>query len=125
MLFFTGCQGTRITIGNDRDQDSHVSYEKAGPPPWAPAHGYRAKHRYYYYPPSHVYHEKDRGVWFFYKDGGWRISVSLPSEIRINMNDYVILEMDDDRPYHYHKEVIKRYPPGQLKKKNSKHNWKD
>ena len=41
------------------------------------------------------------------------------------MNDYVVLEMDDDRPYHYDHEVIKRYPSEQLKKKNGKCKWKD
>ena len=125
LLFFIGCQGTRITIGNDRHPDHPVYYEKAAPPPWAPAHGYRAKHRYHYYPSSHVYHEREQGVWFYYRDGEWRVSVSLPSSIRIDMNDYIVLEMDEDRPYHYDHEVVKRYPPGQLKKKNKKHKWKD
>ena len=125
LMSFAGCQGTKITIGNDRHPDQPVFYEKAGPPPWAPAHGYRAKHSYHYYPSSNVYHERDQRVWFYYRDGGWRMSASLPSEIRIEMNDYVVLDMDDDRPYHYDHEVIKRYPPGQLKKKNKKHKWKD
>ena len=124
LLFFIGCQGTRVIIGNDRHPDHPVSYEKEAPPPWAPAHGYRAKHRYHYYPSSHVYHERDKGVWFYYKNGEWRVSVSLPTEIRIDMNEYVVLEMDDDRPYHYHHEVVKKYPPGQLKKRDSKHKWK-
>ena len=125
LLFFIGCHGTKVTIENDRHPDHPVSYEKESPPPWAPAHGYRAKHRYYYYPSSHVYHERDRRIWFYYKDGEWRVSVSLPSEIRIDMNDYVVLEMDNDRPYHYDHEVVKRYPPGRIKKKNDKHKWKD
>ena len=73
----------------------------------------------------HVYHEMEQGVWFYYKDGKWIVSVSLPSEIRVNMNNYVVLEMDSDKPYDYDHEVIKNYPPGQLKKKNGKHEWKD
>ncbi|MBN2061303.1 MAG: hypothetical protein JW882_12895 [Deltaproteobacteria bacterium] len=120
LLFFQGCLGT-IRIGNAPPP----SYEQAGPPPWAPAHGHRAKHRYHYYPISHVYHERDRGMWFYYRNGDWRVSVSLPSEIIIDVNDYVVLEMDDDRPYRYHQEVVKRYPPGQLKKKNDRRKWKD
>lgn len=123
LLSFNGCQGTRFVIGNDTQPDDSAYYEKEGPPPWAPAHGYRAKHRYYYYPSSHVYHERNDGVWFYYKDGDWRVSISLPSEIRINQNDYVVLEMDDDRPYRHDREVVKRYPPGQLKKKKNKHKW--
>ena len=125
LILFVGCQGTRITIGNERHPDDSGYYVKEGPPPWAPAHGHRAKHRYYYYPTYRVYHEREQGVWFYYRDGEWRVTVSLPSEIRIDMNDYVVLEMDDDRPYRYDHEVVKRYPPGQLKKKNGKHKWKD
>jgi hypothetical protein len=48
MLGFTlalstfGCQGSKVVVG------THPHYEvtKLGPPPWAPAHGYRAKYRY-------------------------------------------------------------------------------
>ncbi|MFC1868192.1 hypothetical protein ACFL0H_08680 [Thermodesulfobacteriota bacterium] len=125
MLFFIGCQGTRVIIENDQYPEDPPSYKKGGPPPWAPAHGYRAKHRYHYYPSSHVYYERERGFWFQYKDGEWRFSVSLPSEIRIDMNDYVVLEMETGRPYDYDHEVRKKYPPGQLKKKKGKkHKWK-
>jgi hypothetical protein len=36
------------------------------------------------------------------------------------VNDYVTLEMDSDKPYEYDHEVVKRYPPGKLKKKHKK-----
>lgn len=42
--------------------------------------------------------------------------MSLPAEIRISLGEHVILEMDADKPYIFHSEVVKRYPPGQLKK---------
>jgi hypothetical protein len=32
-----------------------VPLAKGGPPPWASSHGYRAKHRYRYYPSFYVY----------------------------------------------------------------------
>ena len=124
---FIGCQGTRIVIENDPPPESSPEYKKGGPPPWAPAHGYRAKHKYRYYPSSRVYYEKKRGVYFYYKDGKWQVSVSLPSKIRIEVNDYVTIEMDNDKPYKHHHEVVKRYPPGQLKKKykkKGKSKWK-
>ena len=73
---------------------------KKGPPPWAPAHGYRAKHRYYYYPSSHVYYDTGRKLYFYFEGG-----------------DHVTLEMDTDKPYEFHSHVVKKYPPGQMKKK--------
>ena len=119
-LFFTGCQGTRVVIQNEPPSKPPPAHKKGGPPPWAPAHGYRAKHRYHYYPSSRVYYERERGTYFYYKDGEWRVSVSLPSYVRIDVHEYVLLEMDSDKPYEYDHEVIKRYPPGQLKKKKPK-----
>jgi len=48
------------------------------------------------------------------------VSASIPVGISIDINDFVTLEMDTDRPYEYHNEVVKRYPPGELKKEDKK-----
>lgn len=117
-FFLIGCQGTRLVISSGPPPEREHEYEKEGPPPWAPAHGHRAKYRYYYYPSSRVYHDRARGLYFYYKDSEWKVSVSLPVWLRIDVNESVTLEMDSDRPYKYHDEVEKRYPPGQLKKKS-------
>jgi|Deesub1362A_J573_1020465.scaffolds.fasta_scaffold00873_11 hypothetical protein len=94
-----------------------------GPPPWAPAHGYRAKHVYRYYPESFVYFDVDCGIYFYLQGGTWKRAPRLPVTIRVDWDHYVILEMDTDRPYIFHEEVVKSYPPGHLKKKG-KHPWK-
>jgi hypothetical protein len=107
-----GCHGGRIGVGSYPT----YGYEEPGPPPWAPAHGYRAKHHYRYYPDSHVYFDVGRGLYFYYSGGDWHASASLPGGIHIDVGDYVTLEMDTDRPYHYDSDVVKRYPPGQMKK---------
>lgn len=77
-----------------------------GPPPWAPAHGYRHKHRaggvdlvfdsglgvylvvgrpYHYFYRDHFY-RYDRGVWYFAArfDGPWRVAEgrAVPSGLR-------------------------------------------
>jgi len=119
-FLFLGCQGRRIVVESKPSSEPSHTYKKGGPPPWAPAHGYRAKHRYHYYPSSRVYYERERETYFYYKDGEWRVSVSLPSYIRVDVDEYVILEMDSDRPHEYDHEVVKRYPPGHLKKKKKK-----
>ena len=48
--------------------------------------------------------------------GEWRVSASLPAGVRLDVHSYTVLDMDADKPYVYHGEVAKRYPPGQLKK---------
>ncbi len=92
------------------------SYEpKPGPPPWAPAHGKRAKYRYHYYPDAGVYFDAGRGIYFYLSGGTWQSSSRLPVSIRIT-GSYVSIEMDADKPYKFHSDVVKRYPPGQTKK---------
>ncbi len=89
---------------------------KPGPPPWAPAHGYRAKHIYYYYPAAAVYFDVNRKVYFFLDDGTWRVAATLPPVIVVDPAQYVVLELDTDRPYIYHDQHKAQYPPGKLKK---------
>lgn len=88
----------------------------ATPPPWAPAHGYRAKHQYLYYPSAQVYFEPARGVYFYFSGGRWSVSASLPNSIHIDRGAAVTLDMDTDKPYKYHSDVVNHYPPGQGKK---------
>jgi len=93
---------------------------KGGPPPWAPAHGYRAKNRYRYYPSFYVYFDVGRRLYFYLEGDSWRVSAHLPSGIHIEVANYVNIELDTDKPYEYFSEHRKKYPPGQAKK-NKKH----
>lgn len=94
-----------------------------GPPPHAPAHGYRAKYTYRYYPAVQVYFDISRRVYFYLDEGHWVASASLPRSIRVRLGDYAEIDMESDRPYTKFKEHRKKYPPGQLKKKN--YHWKN
>ncbi|MDH4267220.1 MAG: hypothetical protein OEW45_16440 [Deltaproteobacteria bacterium] len=120
-LFQVGCT---LSIGEHPSPIYAPLPLESGPPPWAPAHGHRAKHQYYYYPESHVYFDVGRSLYFYSHGAGWQASVSLPSGIRVSAGEYVSLDMDNDRPYIYHADVEKRYPPGQLKKKGKGKNKK-
>jgi hypothetical protein len=99
------------------------SKPKGGPPPHAPAHGYRAKYSYRYYPSCYVYFDVSRKFYFYLAGDGWKVSASIPASMRVQLGDYVSIEMDTDRPYTKFKEHKKKYPPGQLKKKKKKKNW--
>ena len=126
VILLINCNGTRIIVekGTPNKSSQSKPYAIKGPPPWAPAHGYRAKHKYRYYPSSRIYYDTGREIYFYYKNGDWRVSVSLPVGIRIDVNDYVTLEMNADKPYRYHSEVEKKYPPGKVKNKKKKKKWK-
>lgn len=86
------------------------SHDHHGPPPWAPAHGYRAKRGYYYYPGCNVYYRPDDHMWFYLEGDNWRLGASLPTHIHIDFNRSVSLEMDSDRPYVRHRDVAAYYP---------------
>ncbi|MEF8942904.1 MAG: hypothetical protein V5B78_08960 [Desulfohalobiaceae bacterium] len=116
-----GCAGLTVSVGSPPETQGRKApaAEKAGaekgPPPWAPAHGHRAKHRYRYYPSAEIYFDVSRKVYFYDKNGQWQVSAELPGSIRARLGDTVTLEMDTEHPYQYHNTVRDRYPPGQGK----------
>lgn len=109
MFLLTGCRVAELEVS--------TAPPRPGPPPHAPAHGYRAKHMYHYYPSAHVYYEPARGVYFYYENGNWRVGASLPAHIRISAGERVVIQMDSDRPYVDFEAHKKRYPPGQAKRR--------
>jgi len=87
-----------------------------GPPSHAPAHGYRAKHTYRYYPGVEVYFDISRKLYFYQEGPRWSASVSLPAHIHAKLGDYVMIAMDSEVPYVQVAEHRHKYPPGQMKK---------
>lgn len=100
--------GININIGGA--VQSAPAPSKGGPPPWAPAHGKRAKHSYKYYPDAQCYFDPVRATWFFLEASEWVVRATLPDRLRIGLGGPVILGMDVDRPYLHHKEVRGRHP---------------
>jgi len=99
--------------GSDSEQPKYAKNNKnGGPPPHAPAHGYRAKHQYRYYPSNSVYYDTDRGLYFYLKGDNWEVGASLPSRFRVDLGDSVSIELDTDKPYIHHAEHVKKYRRG-------------
>ena len=116
-----GCAGTKIQAEYERKDDSGHSkvehkHKKGGPPAHAKAHGYRAKHKYRYYPDCSVYHDTERGLYFYIKGGNWEVGASLPNNLQMKLGESVSLELDTDRPYTLHADHLKAYPPGKKNK---------
>jgi hypothetical protein len=77
---------------------------KNGPPPWAPAHGYRAKTRHIYFPQHNFYFDIQKGVYIYLSGGNWLTALTLPSLFgRINLANATQVELDfaADNPYKY------------------------
>jgi hypothetical protein len=125
-LSFSGCgtTGGVVINGGNGSGNGHPPIVKKGPPAHAPAHGYRAKYRYRYYPSCSVYYDCGRKIYFYLSGDRWEVGASLPSHFRIRLGDSVNMEMHTDKPYIHHAEHVKKYPPGQLKKTHKKkHKW--
>lgn len=95
-----------------------------GPPPWAPAHGYRAKTRYVYFPDQNFYYDLNTRNYIYLSGPSWSISASLPKLfIGVNLGRSAQVELDfvGDRPYRYNGEHLVRYKVKKQKKIKEKH----
>lgn len=91
-----------------------------GPPPWAPAHGYRAKTKHIYFPEQNFYYDIEARNYIYLNGGRWSISASIPRPfININLGGapQVQLEFAGHNPYREnHIHVVKYKKPKKYKK---------
>ncbi|MDJ0782643.1 MAG: hypothetical protein QNJ22_11760 [Desulfosarcinaceae bacterium] len=116
--------GGHVTVGwgdpqEPPAQEERVKSHKSGPPAHAPAHGYRAKHSYRYYPNERTYYDTERRLYFYLEGRGWRVGASLPGHIQLSTT-YVSIELSTDKPYEHHDEHRRKYPPGKKHRKDKR-----
>ncbi len=117
-LFAGGSFSVQWGKGSESDnREVAKKHKKQGPPAHAPAHVYRAKHQYRYYPSRSVYYDTGRGLYFYLKGDNWEVGASLPGSLRVGLGDAVSIELETDKPYIHHAEHIKKYPSKQFKQK--------
>jgi hypothetical protein len=117
---FTFKWGKDTEPENNQVRHTYKHKKKEGPPPHAPAHGYRAKHKYRYYPSRNVYKDTERGLYFYLKGDKWEVGASLPLPLKEGLGESVSFELETDKPYIHHGEHVKQYPPKKSKSKKSK-----
>lgn len=129
LFSISACTGTRGSVGYEWGKGAETGhhhdtkhYKKHGPPPHAPAHGYRAKYKYRYYPDYSVYYDAHDQLYFYLEGSNWRVSASLPHALQVDLGGYVFIETDTDKPFIHYEEHRHKYPPGKLKKKGKKKN---
>ena len=94
-----------------------------GPPPWAPAHGYRAKTKYIYFPERNFYYDLNQHNYIYLSGSNWTFSATLPKLfIGINLGSTRQVELDyyGSRPYQYNSTHIVRYKGKASKPKSIK-----
>jgi len=90
-------------------EDQGRGAKRGGPPPWAPAHGLRAKHVYQYYPAVGVYYDVSTRMYFYMNGGSWQVAAVLPPTIAIAGMEAVSVELDTDKPYLYVDEHMAKF----------------
>ncbi len=92
--------------------------------PYAKAPVRAAHHRYRYFPAHQVYFDTSRNIYFYFSNHAWFSAPVLPPHIHIDRDNYVVMELEGPKPHLYHKQTVKRYPPGVLRNKRQIHNKK-
>ena len=86
---------------------------QADPPPWAPAHGYRAKqarpYHYVYYPAQQVYFSPEQHMWFWMSGSNWQFGVNLPARYQVVQTSGIAVTLASERPYREHVYVEEHY----------------
>ena len=85
---------------------------KGGPPPWAPAHGYKASTRHIFFPDQNCYFDLRRNSYIYLSGGSWRVSVAMPSifgGIDFNRARKIELDLDTDSPQKYNGDHKVKY----------------
>ena len=84
----------------------------AGPPPWAPAHGYKAKTRYVYFPQQNIYYDLKKNVYIYPQGPSWSFGISLPTifgNINLGSQRQVELYYYSENPEKYNKQHKTKY----------------
>lgn len=99
--------------GQKKDKTTYK--KETGPPPWAPAHGYRAKTRYVYFTEHNFYYDNDRGVYIYMSGKNWEVSAKIPDLFKnVNLTAEVKIDLDfsADNPQKYNADHQKKYKKG-------------
>lgn len=90
------------------------SYKRKGPPHWAPAHGYRAKH-HVYFRDYYTFYDPYRDGYIYRYNNGWRFSRSVPAFlVNVDLGRARVQFLTDiplsQHPERYYSRYSKRYP---------------
>ena len=123
LLYSCNTMNNGMMMGWTKHNAPYVSRNNA-PPPHAPAWGYRAQHRYLYYPDAYVYFDLEKKIYFYLREGRWYMSPSLPSYYKVKLDRVVTIEAATDKPYIYFDKHRKKYPSKKWKVHKHGHNKK-
>ena len=106
LLLISGC----VAVVERPADVEVVESDRQGPPPWAPAHGWRRQNEtYHYYPTTQVYYYPSARRYYWLEGREWRYGDRLPRYYVIRDNERVILDLDYE-PHRQHAKIKEMYP---------------
>jgi hypothetical protein len=99
-------------LAQGKGKQKKHAVKRGGPPPWAPAHGYRAKTRYVFFRDYAVYYDHQEGVYISLAGRNWQVSASLPVNLKgvdLNAAVKIDLEAEGDNPQYQYNEHKQKY----------------
>ena len=123
-LYMTSCETVHVGGPAPAPHPEPPVVKKGGPPDHAPAHGYRRKFQYRYYPSSKVYYSVEKRVYFWLEGNGWKLGASLPAGYSISGVDPVSLSLDEETPYAHYEGTVQSTHPGKGKGKDKNKKFK-
>jgi hypothetical protein len=103
---------TDVRAQGKSDKKGPKMKDEVGPPPWAPAHGYRAKTRYVFFRDYAVYYDHERQVYISLAGKDWQVSADLPVNLKgvdLQAAVKIDLEANGDNPQRDYKEHRQKY----------------
>jgi hypothetical protein len=103
-----------VIIDDNNRNRSRSTRIKGGPPPWAPAHGYRAKN-HAYFPDYYTFYDANRGGYVYWNSGRWIFTPNTPSFLSaINLKTARFQQLTDipvtTQPEVYYSRYSTAYP---------------
>lgn len=112
--------GCIAVVDRPSDEVAGVEPDRHGPPPWAPAHGWRRQHEtYYYYPAAQVYYYPSVRRYYWLEGREWKYGDRLPRRYIIEEDKKVVLDLDYE-PHTQHAKIVSTYPPDYYENENRK-----
>jgi len=101
-----------LTIALPLDIFGQAKGKKVKPPVFAPAHGFKAKTRYVYFPDPNFYYDVKKNIYIYPSGKKWSVGPKLSSKysgIDLKRAAKVEIELDEDKPQKYNEEHIEKY----------------
>lgn len=107
-----------LFAGTGIEASAQPGKKGGGPPPWAPAHGYRAKTRHIFFPEFNIYFDIIKGVYIHQDGPRWITTPKVPIVLKgidLKKKKQIELDLNVDNPHKFNSDHKVKYKVGLAK----------